>query len=249
MRQMRKWGTAALLGAAFALGACGGGGNDTASGTDTAGTAAGEVAAGGPMGGTSDSGAMAGTGGAPSELAALSAPDMMAVIGASNAAEIATSEVAVERARNADVKAFARRMVDEHQTMQGQADQLATRLNVTPGTPQRAQEKVEMANQMAQQLRTLAVGDAFDRQYIDGQVLAHQQTLAELQAMQNTSNADIRTLITQAIPKVQAHLQEAQQIQSRLGGNTGATGGAAGGAGTTPATGTPPATGTTPSGR
>ena len=252
MRQMKMWGSAALLGASLALGACGGG-NDAAT-DQSAGTAAGEVApgatagatggaAGGAMGGATDSGAMAG--GDMNELASMSPPDVMALVGASNAAEIGTSQLATDKATNADVKAFARRMIQEHQAMQGQADQLATRLNVTPGTPDRAQQKTEMANQMTEQLRGAARGQAFDRMYMDGQVQAHQQTLAELQGMQNTANADVKALIQKAIPKVQAHLDEGTRLQGQLGG-AGATGGNSGAAGATSgaAGGTTGATGT-----
>lgn len=232
MRQVTRWSSAVLL-AALAAGACGSG--DEAAATDSA-AAAGEVAAGGTvgsMGAMTDSGTMAG---GASAAASLSEPDVLGLVSASNAGEIATSRVAVDRATSADVKAFARRMVDEHQTMQGQTDQLATTLALTPGTPEPAMQKTRMANSMAEQLRGLAKGEAFDRQYIDGQVQAHQQTLAELQAMQNTGNAELRTLIQGAIPKVQAHLQEAQRLQARLGGATGTTGatGAMGATGTTP---------------
>ncbi|MGZ8455216.1 MAG: DUF4142 domain-containing protein [Gemmatirosa sp.] len=229
MWQATRWSSVILLASLAA--ACGGGagGGDTASVFDSA-AAAGEVSAGGTtgsMGAMADSGAMAG---GASAAASLSEPDMMGLIGASNAGEIATSRAAVDKATHADVKAFARRMIDEHQAMQGQADQLATKLNLTPGTPAPATSKTQMANTMAEQLQAATKGEAFDRQYMDGQVQAHQQTLAELQAMQTTGNAELRTLIQGAIPKVQAHLQEAQQLQGRLGGTTtGATG-----TGTTP---------------
>ncbi|MDF1504917.1 DUF4142 domain-containing protein [Roseisolibacter sp. H3M3-2] len=228
MRHIGKWGAGALLGATLALGACGGG-NDAADDASTSGTAAGEVAPGGTagaMGAAGDSAAMAGAGGATGDLATMSEPDVMAVVGASNAGEIATSDVAITMATDADVKAYARKMVQEHQAMQKQADQLATKLNVTPGTPARAREKTDMANQMAAQLKGLGKGQAFDRQYMDGQVQAHQQTLTELQALQNTGNAELRTLIQGAIPKVQAHLEEGQRLQQRLGGaGTATTGG------------------------
>ena len=243
MRYATRWSSAALLGAALTLGACGGGDSQSASSTDST-TAAGEVAAGGAAGGAStgatatgamgDSGAMAGAGGtatAPggagtANLSSLSEPDIMAMVGASNAGEIATSEVAVDKATSAAVKSYARQMVTEHRAMQKEADQLATRLNVTPGSPSEASQKTLMGNQMTQQLTAAAKGAAFDRQYMDGQVQAHQQTLTELQAMQNTANADVKALIQKAIPKVQAHLDEATRIQGTLanaGGNGGAT--------------------------
>ncbi|GLC23963.1 DUF4142 domain-containing protein [Roseisolibacter agri] len=230
MRQVIRWGSTALLASLAATGCGGNDRGDTASQGDTA-AAAGEVS----PGATTDSGAMVGAP-AAGDMSSMSAPDMMALIGASNAAEIRSSQSAVEKATNRDVRAFARRMVDEHQAMQKQADELAVRINVTPGNPAPAVEKTRMSNEMSQQLSATAKGEAFDRQYMDGQVQAHQQTLAELQAMQNTSNADLRTLIQGAIPKVQAHLQDAQQLQGRLGGTAGATGT------TTPGTSTPGAT-------
>ena len=253
MQHMTRWSSVALLGAALTLGACGGGDkSQTASTTGASATAAGEVAAGGTagsMGAMGDSAAMGATGaaaGAAGNLASLSEPDIMAMVGASNAGEIATSQVAVDKATNANVKAYARKMVTEHRAMQKEADQLATRLNVTPGSPDVATQKTRMGNDMTQQLSAATKGAAFDRQYMDGQVQAHQQTLTELQGMQNTANADLKALIQKAIPSVQAHLDEATRIQGQLGG-TGATGGNSGAAGGTSGTagGTTPAGGTT----
>jgi putative membrane protein len=249
MQHVTRWTSVAMLGAALTLGACGGGDKtEAASTTGDSGMASGEVAAGGTagsMGAMGDSGAMGAggaMGGAAGNLASLSEPDIMAMVGVSNAGEIATSDVATTKATNASVKAYARKMVTEHRAMQKEADQLATRLNVTPSSPDMATQKTQMGNQMTQQLSATQKGAAFDRQYIDGQVQMHQQTLTELQAMQNTANADVKALIQKAIPSVQAHLDEATRIQSQLGG-TGATGGNSGAAGGTSGTGT----GTTPS--
>ena len=256
MRHVTRWSSTALLGAALTLGACGGGdSSQTASTTGDSATAAGEVAAGGTagsMGAMGDSAAagMAGATGAAANLGTLSEADIMAMVGVSNAGEIATSEVAVDKATNANVKAYARKMITEHRAMQKEADQLATRLNVTPGSPDVATQKTRMGNEMTQQLSQATKGAAFDRQYMDGQVQAHQQTLTELQAMQNTANADVKALIQKAIPKVQAHLDEGTRLQGQLGG-AGATGGNSGAAGaaagaTSGAAGT---SGTTPSPR
>ena len=48
-----------------------------------------------------------------------------------------------------------------------------------------------------------------------GQLQAHQQTLAELRAMQRTGHAELRTLVRRAIPTVEAHLRETQQLLAR----------------------------------
>jgi putative membrane protein len=252
MRALTRFSTALILGAAIS--ACGGGSGDNA----TTGSAGGEAAAasgtapaGGMAGGATDSGAMGGAAGGTTgaaagganaaDLTGMSAGDQLAVINASNAAEIATSKAAQDKLTNSEARTYARDMIREHTTMQGMADQMSKKANVTAGSPDVATQKTAMANQMSQQLSSATKGEAVDRQYVEGQVLAHQQTLEQLRALQNASDSTVKTLATQALPKVQAHLERAQRIQQSLGGATGAgatgagaaggtTGGAAGGA-------------------
>jgi predicted outer membrane protein len=53
---------------------------------------------------------------------------------------------------------------------------------------------------------------------MDMQVQAHEKTLAELRSYETRAqNAELKTMITGAIPKVEAHLQKAQQIRQQLG--------------------------------
>jgi putative membrane protein len=243
MRSITRFSTALILGAAIS--ACGGGNSDNA----TSGSAGGEAAAAsGTTAGATDSGAMGGTaagatgaaaGGVnAADLTGMNAADQLAVINASNAAEIATSKAAQDKLTNSEARSYARDMIKEHTTMQGMADQMSKKANVTAGSPDVATQKTEMANQMSQQLSSAPKGEATDRQYIDGQVLAHQQTLEQLRALQNASDSTVKTLATQALPKVQAHLERAQGIQQKLGGGAaGGTTGAGGAGGTTGATG------------
>ncbi len=237
MRSMTRYSTALILGAAIS--ACGGA-KDAAStaaagGESAAAAATGAVAAAGDSAAAGLSGAAAGATGAAAGAAGagavsnLSAGDQLAVINASNAVEIASSKAAQPKLTNADARSFARDMIREHQTMQGQADKLAKAANMTAGSPDLATQKTRMGNEMSQQLGAAPKGADLDRQYMDGQVQSHQQTLAELQALQNSSDSTVKSLATQALPKVQAHLERAQRIQQGLGG--AAAGGAAGAAG------------------
>jgi putative membrane protein len=204
MRQFTRLGSAFVLGATLTLaGACGG---DKADAANTA----------------NDSAAAATAAPAESATAApatgtMSAPNALAMIGLSNAAEIQTSQIAVEKATSTQVKEFAQMMVSHHQDMQKEADQVATSANLTPEPPAQASDKRAAGDQMVQQLNSTAKGATFDRAYVDGQVQAHQQTLQELQTMQTSvDRPEVRTLIEKAIPKVQEHLQKAQQLQSSL---------------------------------
>jgi putative membrane protein len=88
---------------------------------------------------------------------------------------------------------------------------------VTPQPPTQAQSMKAMVDSATTALNNAAKGAGFDRQYIDLQVQAHQQTLTDLQRFQTQAqNADLKSLIEKAIPKVQQHLQRAKDVQGKL---------------------------------
>ena len=201
----RRGATLAAALGCFALAACGGGdtGSDTAMAGDT--TAA--------MG---DTGMMAGA--APA--GAMSDARIMARMGGSNGMEIATGEIAQEKATSAEVKQFARDMVTEHQGLQAQADSLAVRLNVTP-QPADADSLTRALEDARSRLQGEPAGAGFDRMYMEMQVQAHESTLNLLnEASAATQNAELRTLIQNATPSVQQHLDRARQILNGLGAAT-----------------------------
>ena len=211
MRNLHRIGAVIAMGGTLMLSACGG--NDAAT-TDSS-------AAPGTVSADSAAGAMAGTDSMnhANMAGALTEPNIVSMIGLSNAAEIQTSTIAQDKATNADVKAYARDMVRDHQAMQKQSDSLVAKNNMQPQAPQaQGDQKQQMVNQTTQQLQSTAKGAEFDRAYMTAQVQMHQQTLTELQSYQGmVQNAELRAMIEQAIPKVQAHLERAQSIQGKLG--------------------------------
>ena len=149
--------------------------------------------------------------------AAMTAPNALALIGLANGAEVQTGQIAREKATSAEVREYAKMLVTDHQAMQKEADELATRASLTPQPPPQADQKRAAGDQMVQQLTAAAKGPAFDRSFVEGQIQAHQQTLTELQQLQTSvDNADVKALIEKAIPKVQDHLARAQKLQGGL---------------------------------
>ena len=183
----------------FALAACGGADETTVDDSAAA------VAA------TTDSAAGAiGTG-------AMTEANVFAALAASNAAEIEHSKVAVDKATNADVKAFAQMMIDEHTAMSKQGDELAVRLNVTPAPNDVANDLREESTKDVTDLNA-KTGSDFDNEYIDEQIDMHQETLDLLDRLDdNATNADLKAMIEQAKPKVQQHLDRAKAIKEKLG--------------------------------
>ena len=82
----------------------------------------------------------------------------------------------------------------------------------------RMSDSVTSANQsVSSQLQSAGSGAAFDKAYMDAQVQGHQNTLSFLQSAQNSAqNADLKRMITDAIPDVQKHLERAQALQSKV---------------------------------
>jgi putative membrane protein len=212
MQGFKRYGSVLALGAVCALGACGKADNaaDSAAAPATATT---------PDSGAAMTATPADSAGAPA-TGAMSSANVASLIGLTNAGEIGAAKVAQDKATNADVKAFAKQMIAEHQAMQKSLDSLTAAINVTPQPPAAADQKKQASDQMLATLESTAKGAAFDKAYIDGQVQAHQQALNDLQGFSaNAPDPQLKSLIDAAIPKVQAHLDKAQQLQSKLGGS------------------------------
>jgi putative membrane protein len=220
MQQVRM--SALIIGTTAALACSGGGENaNTAgeSGAASAATASGDT---GAMA-TPGAAAMAGADSAAMGGEAMGDAAIMGTVNTSNAAEITTSELAQERAQNSQVKTFARDMITEHRKMQKEADQLAQKANVTAQPAGKADQMQQMVASTTDSLKALN-GAQFDQKYMAFQVQSHQTTLDNLRRFETQAqNADLKAMITKAIPAVQGHLERAQKIQTSLGGAAGAT--------------------------
>jgi putative membrane protein len=168
------------------------------------------------MAGAAGAAGAASTTGASGSTTALGDADIANVIHEVNAGEIAAGKIAQTKAKNADVKAYAREMVQEHTAL----DKKGAKISGQQGATNAAiRDSVVNANQaMSSQLQSANSGADFDKVYIDGQVQGHQNALSFLQAAQNqTQNADLKKMIDAAIPDVQKHLDRARSLQSKVG--------------------------------
>ena len=206
---LRSYSGIALAAVSCAIfGACGG---DRTGETSAAGealdTAAGIVT-------RDDTGAAAaGTTAAAGDVGEMTEANIVALVNASNSAEVAAGQVARKQAQGAQVKTFARRMVDDHTAMEKEARSLAKRLNLTENLPARAD-----ADTMGLADLSGKSGAEFDQAYIAHEIEAHQKTLELVNnALGRTQNAELRQMLEKARPKVEAHLKAAQQLQQKAG--------------------------------
>jgi putative membrane protein len=141
-----------------------------------------------------------------------------AIVVTANQVDIDAGKLAQARASDAKVKAFGQQMVTDHTGVNKSATELVTKLKVTPQDNPTSQSLKAGGDKNLAQLKTLS-GAAFDKAYIDNEVVYHQ---AVLEAMDKTlipsaSNAELKALLTKVRPAFVAHLEHAKQIQASLG--------------------------------
>jgi putative membrane protein len=137
-----------------------------------------------------------------------------------NRAEITLGKMVTAKTKDPSVKQFAQMMVKDHTVALSQLQQLAQQKNITvpEGIPDDAQ-------QLQSKLQN-ATGKKFDKDYMDGMVQDHQKDVQDFQnASQNAKDPDVKQLASKLTPTLEHHLQKAQQIDQKLGGNASSSSG------------------------
>jgi putative membrane protein len=143
--------------------------------------------------------------------------NIVALLDDANKADSSAGALALKKATNPEVKAFAKLMMAEHHTMRVQGQELAKKLGVTPKPPERNPLAGYVKNEM-DALQKTPKGAEFDRTYIDHEVSVHQAVLDFANMARVTTQApELRDLIEKSIPIVRKHLEQAQEIQKKLG--------------------------------
>jgi putative membrane protein len=140
-----------------------------------------------------------------------------AIVVTANQVDIDAGTLAAARTRNAEVKAFAQRMVTDHTGVNQSAVELVTRLKVTPEDNPTSQSLKAGGEKNVATLKALH-GAAFNRAYVDHEVAYHQQVLDAVDQVliPNAQNADLKALLVKVRPAFVAHLEHAKQIQATL---------------------------------
>ena len=125
--------------------------------------------------------------------------------------EIQAAKVAQTKSKNPDVKAFAKMMVTDHTAMSNQMKPLIAAAGQQPATDLDQRRKGFLDN-----LNAAPAAD-FDKTYIDQQVAGHQEALDLMKGYADRgSDAGLKAAASQAIPKIQTHLDKAKEIQAKL---------------------------------
>jgi putative membrane protein len=113
-------------------------------------------------------------------------------------------------------------MVADHSTASQRVEALAQQQGVSPEANAVSTMLKAESDALIAQLQQLT-GSAFDRAYIDAQVLVHDKVLGIIDStlLAAAVDANLRNELTTTRGAVAGHLQEAQQIQSTLVSDAG----------------------------
>ena len=140
-----------------------------------------------------------------------------AIVVTANQVDIDAGELAATRASNDEVRKFAQRMVTDHKAVNQSAVDLATKLALTPQENDTSRALKTGGDKNLAALKKLS-GAAFDRAYVDHEVVYHGQVLEALDKtlIPNATNAELKALLVKVRPAFVAHLEHAKQIQASL---------------------------------
>lgn len=151
-------------------------------------------------------------------VAVLTDVNIVALLDEANAGDSAMGKLASTKGTSAAVKEFGRDMARDHHKLREAGQAVAKKENLAPQAPSNDTLATASAK-MQDNLTSMPKGKDWDKAYIDNEVAVHQSVLNLLStagtAAQDTS---LKALITKAQPTIQAHLQKAQSIQSKLAG-------------------------------
>jgi len=133
--------------------------------------------------------------------------------GPGGVAEVELGRLALERAASAEVKQFARQMIEDHSKAGEKLKELAQQKKVTLSP-----EILPQAKQTKETLARLSGGD-FDRGYVKAMVEMHERDVAAFDAVaKNAVDADVKAFAAETVPTLKHHLQMIREMAKRMDG-------------------------------
>lgn len=132
--------------------------------------------------------------------------------GAGDVFEITTSTLLLQKSQSQQVRGFATMLIADHSMLTNTALATAKGAGVLPPPPELSPAQKAMITQLHS-----ATSANVDRVYMQQQVPAHQQALAINSGYSRSGdNPALRQAAASAVPKIQQHLAEAQQLLRSL---------------------------------
>ena len=130
-------------------------------------------------------------------------------------AEVDAGHLAGQRGSSPEVKDFARRMVADH----SKGNESLTPLAKSYGVP--LPKELDMDHQVMKGQLSKLQGAAFDKAYLQAQVIDHQKTAQLLEYEIGAGQSErVKAYASSMLPTVLDHLEHAQHLMAQLAGTT-----------------------------
>jgi putative membrane protein len=145
-------------------------------------------------------------------------PELLGFLNESETAYVEASEFARNRATDPEVRAFAKRLIDDHKALTADISSVAKTLNVTPVLPANDEDVVEDRVEGMTALRAKPVGKEFDEAYLEYEIRMHKKVLDEVDdALGRSQRPELRTLLDKVRTALQTELQRAEELEKKFG--------------------------------
>lgn len=150
--------------------------------------------------------------------ASLSDAQVAGVMFVANTSEVLMSSLAMARSQNADVKAYAQKLIRDHSKSNQDAFALSLKLRMLPAGSKLAGSLWKQSQETMRNLAGLS-GMEFDRAFMAATVVMHRSVLdsMEMSLMPSADNSELRSLLERDQPIIAGHLEEANRLVEMLG--------------------------------
>lgn len=157
----------------------------------------------------------------PAQAAALTDEEIVGIIAVANVNEINAGKLAASNAYKDNVKAFAAQMVKDHRAMDQKMGQLAVKLKLNPMPTETSEALKTQGNEIMENLKIAPKGPIFDKEYMSGQVMAHEKVLNLVndELIPSAKNEQLRKLLQESSRKIESHLERARQLHEEITAN------------------------------
>jgi len=126
--------------------------------------------------------------------------------------EVKAGEMAIQKATDAKVKSFARRMIEDHSKANKELEALVTRKGWT------ASKTIDEQCQKELDKLSATDGKGFDRVYMENQLKAHEEAVKLFQKeSESGQDPDLKAWAAKTLPTLQEHLRMAKETHEGAG--------------------------------
>ncbi|MGH7559408.1 MAG: DUF4142 domain-containing protein [Gemmatimonadales bacterium] len=152
----------------------------------------------------------------PKDHPRLTDANIFAVFDRANLAEVEIGKLAEKQGSTAEVRDIGAMLVRDHTKKRETAQELAKKLGITPTLPPDGKD----AEDHTAKLKDLGdkKGTDFDKAFLEITIGMHEQTLEDVREklIPAATNPELKALLEQGLPGVQAHLDRLQSAKTRI---------------------------------